>query len=126
MRMMPTLAAAVALGLSLLILGGLGLSFGGDIGDSDGQQDLQDELGETSENGTPELEPEQGNDGGGFFSFAVGALSEMRSIVSIILFLPGALEDLGLPSEAAAAMGRAIQLVIAIGLIQVALQFDIR
>jgi hypothetical protein len=126
MRMMPTLAAAAALGLALLLLGGLGVSFGGDIGDSDGQQDLQDELGETADNGTPQLEPEEGNDGGGFFSFAVGALSEMRSIVGVILFLPGALEDLGLPSQAAAAMGRGVQLVIAIGLVQVALRYTIR
>jgi len=118
--------AAAALGLALLLLGGLGVSFGGDIGDSDGQQDLQDELGNTTDNGTPQLEPEQGNDGGGFFSFAVGALSEMRSIVSVILFLPGALEDLGLPSEAAAAMGHGVQLVIAIGLVQVALRYTIR
>jgi hypothetical protein len=40
--------------------------------------------------------------------------------------MPGALNDLGLPGEAAAALGRAVQLVIIIGLVQVALQFNIR
>jgi len=126
MRMTPTLAAAVALALSLLVLGGLGVSFGGDVGDSQNQTELQEEVAQSSENGTPELEPEQGNDGSGFFSFAVGALSEIRSLMSIIIDMPGALNDLGLPSEAAAALGRGVQLVIIIGLVQVALQFDIR
>jgi hypothetical protein len=124
--MTPTLAAAVALGLSLLVLGGLGVSFGGDVGNSQNQTELQDEIAQSSENGTPQLEPEQGNDGSGFFSFAVGALSQIQGLMSIIIDMPGALNDLGLPGEAAAALGRAVQLVIIIGLVQVALQFNIR
>lgn len=127
MKMMPALSAALALGLSLLVLGGLGLTFGGqDVGDSTGS-DLQEKIGEKTGNGTsPSLDPQDGSGGGSFLSFAVGAVNEVRGLTGILVDFPGALKDLGLPGPAANALGRGTQLIIVVGLVQTAIRFNVR
>jgi len=124
MRMMPVAAAAAAIGLSLILLGGLGVEFGTDIGSDDGK--IEEEIAEEAGDENRTLDPEQGEDGGGFFSFVVGGLSQIRSLISFVLFLPGTLADLGLPSEAAATIGYAIQFILVIGIVQVALKWEVR
>ena len=125
MRMMPVLAGAVSLGLAIAIIGGMGLSLSPGSGAGGNETALAQNVTDFDED-EPSLEPEEGTDGSGFFSFAVGALSTIQDMVGMLVFLPGVLADLGLPSEAARALGHGIQFVIAVGLVQVALQYDIR
>lgn len=120
MKMMPLLAIVVALGLSLTVLAGLGVD---EFGDS-GETGLQEEVNDSTE-GNESIDPDEGDDGG-FFSFVVGGLGQMRDLMGIALFLPGTLRSLGAPAVIATAIGRGTQLIILVGLVQVALQFDIR
>lgn len=120
MRMMPLLAIVVALGLSLFVLGGLGVSQFG----SGGEVGLQEEVNDSTKD-EESIDPEEGDDGG-FFSFVVGGLGRIRELVGIALFLPSTLRSLGAPGVLASAVGRGTQLIILVGLVQIALQFDIR
>lgn len=121
MRMMPLLAVVVAIGLSMLILGGLGVT---DYYGSGGSTGLEDEVAqEAGENES--ISPEEGDDGG-FFSFVVGALGQMRDMVGLLLFLPGVLRSWGVPPVASRAIGHSVQLIITVGLVQVAIQWEVR
>ena len=125
MRMMPVLAATLALGLAVGIVGGLGLSLSPGGGPAEGEEALSEQVAdEAGEDGS--LEPEDGTETGGMLSFAISAVAELRRVVGILMFLPAALRDLGLPAEAARALGHGVQVVVAIGLLQATLQFNIR
>lgn len=121
MRMMPILAVVVALGLSLTVLAGLGIS--DEFGD-DGDVGLSEEINDTA-NQDEAVSPDEGDDGG-FFSFLVDGLATIRNMMGIVVYLPSTLESLGAPAVLARAIGHGSQLVIAIGMVQVALQYDIR
>ena len=122
MRMVPLLAVTVCLGLSLFFLGGLGVS---DYFGEGGQTGLEEEIAEQAEE-DESLDPDEGDDGGGFFSFVVSGLSTIRSIASMMLFLPSTLMSFGVPEVVARGVGHGIQLVIVLGLVQVALQFEVK
>ena len=122
MRMVPLLAITVCLGLSLFMLGGLGVS--DHLGES-GQTGLEQEVADQAEQ-NESLDPDEGDEGGGFFSFVVSGLSIVRQMVSMMLFLPSTLMSFGVPEVAARAIGHGIQLVIMLGLVQVALQWEVK
>jgi len=121
MRMIPLLAVTVALGLSMMILGGLGVT---DWFGTSGETGLQDEIEDSSSQDNT-LEPDEGDDGG-FFSFVVSGLRQVRAMVGMILFLPSTLNSFGVPSPVSRAIGHAVQLIITIGVVQVALQWEVR
>lgn len=127
MRIIPIIAVVVALGLSFSVLGALGVSEivgSGEPAEVEQAIDEQtDPPGSDSSGDGRTLEP---NEESGFFSFAVSAVGNMRDLFGLALYLPSTLADLGMPFAAAQALGRGIQLVSAIGLIQVALQYTIR
>ena len=128
MRVIPIIAVVVALGLSFSVLGALGVSeIVGSGEPTQVEQEINertDEPGSDSTDGDERtLEP---NEESGFFSFAVSAVDNMRDLFGLVFYLPSTLADLGMPFAAAQALGRGIQLVSAIGLIQVALQYTIR
>lgn len=121
MRMMPLLATVVAIGLSMMILGGLGVTdYYGDGGETGLQGAVEEQAGQNDT-----ISPNEG-DNGGFFSFVVGALGQMRDMVGMLLFLPSTLQSFGVPDVAARAVGHAIQLIITVGLVQVAIQWEVR
>lgn len=121
MRMMPLLAVVISLGLSMMILGGLGVS--DYLGDG-GQVGLEEEI-ESQANSDQSIDPEEGDDGG-FLSFVVSSISQMRDLTKMMVFLPSTLESLGAPAVVARAIGHGAQLVIVVGLVQVALQYNVR
>jgi hypothetical protein len=127
MRIMPVITVVVCLGLAFSVAGALGVS---DIVGSSDTAQVEDAINERTDapgsgnsSGDRTLEP---NEESGFFSFAVSAVSNMRELFGLVFYLPSTLSELGMPFAAAQALGRGIQLVSAIGLIQVALQFNIR
>lgn len=127
MKVVPIIAVVVSLGLSFSVLGALGVSEIVGTGEPTEVEQAIDEQtdvpgGNSSGNGRT-LEP---NEESGFFSFAVSAVANMRDLFGLVLYLPSTLADLGMPFAAAQALGRGIQVVTTIGLIQVALQYTIR
>jgi len=118
-KMLPILGVVVALGLSMTVLGGLGVS--DELGNTGGDSALESEVNETTENSDGDVTSETGSSGG-FISFVTGAISELRDMLGLVLFLPSTLQNLGLPGIAAAALGRGAQLVISIGLLRVAVE----
>jgi hypothetical protein len=121
MRMMPLLTVVVALGLSMMILGGLGVSdWLGTAGSTGLEEDIEDS---SSQDNT--LQPEEGDEGG-FFSFVVSGLRQIRDTVSLLLFLPSTLNSFGAPPVVSRAIGHGIQLIITIGLVQVALRWEVK
>jgi hypothetical protein len=121
MRMMPLLAVTVAIGLSMMILGGLGVTdWYGQAGDSRLPEDIEQS---SSQDNT--LEPDEG-DNGGFFSFVVSGLRQIRDLVGLLLFLPSTLNSFGAPPVVSRAIGHGIQLIITIGLVQVAIQWEVK
>jgi len=122
MRMMPLVAVAVALGLSFMILGGLGVT---DWFGNTGESGLENEVGRSAGSAGGDLDPQTGDDGG-FFSFVVGALRQVRGVIGVVLFLPSTFRSMGAPDVVAEAIGRGIQLVVAIGMVQVAIQWEVR
>lgn len=119
-RMMPILAALVALGLSFMILGGLGIS---DYTGSDGQTGLQEEI-EDQAGQNESIQSEESSEGG-FISFVIGAVSQVRELAGLILFLPGTLMSFGMPPVVARAIGHGTQILVTLGIIQVALRWEI-
>lgn len=122
MRMMPLFAVVVAMGLSITMLGALGVS--GYFGETD--TGLGDEF-----EGEAELDPDQTigaeeGDDTGFLSFVIGGAREITNLVGLIVFLPSTLQSLGFPGAASRALGHGIQLVITLGIIQVYLQWEVR
>ena len=122
---MPVLAATLALGLAVGIVGGLGLSLSPGGGPTANETALAENVTEESGEGGG-FEPEDGTDTGGMLSFAISAISEIRRVVGILAYLPAVLMDLGLSEEAARALGHGVQFVVAIGIVQAVLQFNIR
>jgi len=121
MRMLPLLAAVVALGLSMMMLGGLGVTdYFGDSGESGLQDEVESEAGE---NETIQSEESQE---GGFISFVVGAIDQIRDMATLMLFLPSTLMSFGVPEIVARAVGHGTQLLISLGLVQVALRWEVR
>ena len=129
MRVIPIIAVVVALGLSFSVLGALGVS---DIIGSGEPTQVEQEINErTDEPGSDSTDDDdertlEPNEETGFFSFAVSAVDNIRQLFGLVFYLPATLADLGMPSAAAHALARGIQLVSAIALIQVALQYTIR
>lgn len=121
MRMMPLLAIVVAMGLSMMILGGLGIS--GHFG-NDGDVGLEEDINESAQ-GDAKINPNEGQSGG-FISFVVGALGEMRDLMSLAFRLPAVIESLGAPPIVARAIGHTIHLVLVVGMVQIAIQYNIR
>jgi len=121
MRMMPLLSVVVAMGLAMMILGGLGVS---DYFGDDQERQLENEVADEA-NEDRSLEPESGDDGG-FFSFVIGALGTLRDLMGLAVFLPSTLQSFGLPFVVARAIGHGIQLVIAVGIAQVAIQWEVK
>jgi len=115
MRVLPMLAVVVAIGLSSIILGGFGLQF-------TDQTTLEDKLDEKSSE-ERNYEPEVSS---GFLSFVTNAISQVGDLARIAVFLPGALNSLGLPGPAANAIGIGVQLTITLALIQIGIQYTIR
>ena len=122
MRMMPILAIVVSLGLSMMVLGGLGVS---DYFGDGGQVGLEDEIEDQAQDQNSSIDPEEGEDGG-FLSFVVSGLGQIRSLMGLTLFLPSTLESMGAPTVVARALGHGTQLVILVGLVQIAIQFRIQ
>jgi len=121
MRLIPILAVVIAIGLSMFVLGGLGVSQHFGSGGETGLQDsIQEEAGENES-----IQSDESSEGG-FISFVVGAIGQIRDMVSLILFLPSTLQSWGVPGAAASAIGYGAQFVIALGLIQVALRWEVR
>lgn len=120
MRTITVLAAVVSLGLSMMIIGGLGVS---DYLGSSGETGLQKAVNDSA-NSEDSLNPDEGDDGG-FFSFVAGAINTMRDTFGLLVFLPSTLASLGLPDPAARAIGHSIQLIVTIALVQIAIQFTI-
>jgi hypothetical protein len=121
MRTIPILAVVVALGLSMLILGGLGVSdHFGDDGATGLEGEVEQQAGENES-----ISPEEGDDGG-FFSFVLGALGQMKDMFGLLLFLPSTLESFGVPAIVSRAVGHTVQLIITLGLVQIALQWEVR
>lgn len=115
MRVLPMLAVVVAIGLSSIILAGFGLDF-------TDQSDLEDQLDDKSSE-ERNYEPEVSS---GFLSFVTNAISQVGDLARMAVFLPGALNSLGLPGPAASAIGIGVQLTITLALIQIGIQYTIR
>lgn len=115
MRVMPMIAVVVCLGLSTIILGGFGLNFADQSG-------LEDQLADKSSE-ERNYEPEVSS---GFLSFVSNAISQVGDLARIAVFLPGALEGLGLPAPAANALGIGVQLTTTLALIQIGIQYTIK
>lgn len=120
MRMLPVLALVVSLGLSMMILGGLGVDQFG----NEGEVGLEEDINESTDDQTT-VNPQEG-ESGGFISFVISALAEMRDLMALAFRLPAVIESFGAPTIVARAIGHAIHLILAIGLIQIAIQYDIR
>jgi hypothetical protein len=120
-RMMPVLGAVLAVGLSMMVLGGLGITdYTGTAGESGLQDEIENEAGENES-----IQSEE-SDEGGFISFVIGAVGQMRDLMSLVLFLPDTLMSLGMPNVVARAVGHGTQIVLAVGMVQVALRWEVQ
>ncbi|SNZ06173.1 hypothetical protein SAMN06269185_1074 [Natronoarchaeum philippinense] len=122
MRVMPLIALTVGLGLIITLYTGLGMmSMSGPSVESGLSDEVEDTANETQ---NPNIDPDEGGSGG-FLSFAVSALSNLKSLFMVPVYLPTTLQSLGAPAPFAEIVGRGIQIVIGVGLIEVALRYDI-
>jgi hypothetical protein len=122
-RVLPLVALVVSLGLVLGMFSMLGIF---DVSGATVDSGLSDEVEETAEEQeASNIDPDEGGQGG-FLSFTVSAISNLKSLIMIPVFLPSTLQSLGFPSAFATAVGRAVQFVIALGLMQIATRGEIR
>ena len=122
MRIMPVVAIAFALGFTLLAFNMVGA---GSIFETDrGTTAIEGEVEEQTERAQEEtVDPEEDT---GFFSYIGSGLSTFRQILTVLAYLPSALESVGFPDTAAWLVGRSVQIGAVLGVLQIALQWEVR
>lgn len=119
--MMGVLAIAFAIGFSLIMFQMVGMSslFVNDSPDTGIEGEVKDSA-ESAENTS--VDPEEST---GFFSFVTGGYAALKTMLGVVAYLPATLESLGFPPAFAWLVGRGSQLVLALGSIQIVLQYSI-
>lgn len=122
MKMMPIIAIAFGLGFVLILFQMVGVSalFETSHTSTPIEGEVQDATAQAEEQ---TADPEENT---GFFSYVGSALSTARTALSVVAFLPAALESIGLPEELAWLVGRSSQMVLVFGMVQIALQWEVR
>lgn len=122
MRMLPVVAIAFGLGFTLILFNMVGAFALFDSSHS--TQPIEGEVQDAAADAENEsIDPEENT---GFFSYVSGALGTLGSVVGIVAFLPSTLESIGFPRPVAWLVGRSSQVVIMLGLIQIAIQWEVR
>lgn len=123
MRLLPVVSVAFCLGSILIFFSAIGV-FGIFDGQQVGSEPIEGSVEEQeaqAENAS--VDPEEST---GFFSFIGSAISTIGSFGSMLAYLPTTLEGLGFPEPFADLVGRGIQIVIVIGIVQMAIQWEVR
>lgn len=122
MRAMPIIALAASFGLAFILLGGAGVF---DMIGDPGSGGLSGHVADEAEDEEAMLDPEEGGDEG-MMSFVFSAIGELRSLFSAVFLLPNTLQNIGIPFAVSYPIGLGMQLVALIGLIQIALRWEIQ
>lgn len=123
MKMLPALAVAFGIGSILIFYSAIGLwgVFDGGAGEN---EPIAGEVNETVEEANnTDVDPQENT---GFFSFVGSVLGSLTTLVSVLTSTPRVLQNIGFPAAFAELLGRGLQVVLVIGLLQVAIRWEVR
>ena len=118
MRVLPTVMIVVSLALMLVMMQASGI---GGVLDQDPDTQIEDSVEEEAEAMGEEQTVDPDDGGGGLLGSTVSALRGIYGVFQMLVFLPGTLEQaFGAPTWFARIVGHLAQIILGLGIYQIA------